>query len=222
MVEELYDQPGNSIEGDPDNAAGNNASHTVPAGSPVFAGPTSSDFSLGLAKIILKQDAGTNTAQSGLDPELAESASCWEEEDDEHEDGCRQAAGPSASHTYSLHLHDALRLLWVYHECVGVLHPIVDMELLEQQCKMLWQPPQGLGLEQPTTPQLTEDQADLKLVLAIALLAEGGGSNAIASQIHNDLQPAIANQMLVKNFTIRGQILLLLGVRSSACFDFAF
>ncbi|KAJ9603042.1 hypothetical protein H2200_012337 [Cladophialophora chaetospira] len=214
LVEDKSDQPSESVHRGSDVVDENDVSpsvQSVQAGSPVYAGPTSSNFSLGLAKIILEQDIGAKTAQFALDPDLADSASCWEEEDDENEDESRQAVATSGSCTYGLHLHDALRLLQVYHECVGVLHPIVDMELLVQQCKTIWQPPQGHGQGHHPGPEFLEDQADLKLVLAIALLAEGGGSNATATKIHNDVQPAIASQMLAKNFTLQGQILLLLG-----------
>ncbi len=113
---------------------------------------------------------------------------------------------------YGLDLRDALRLLQVYHECVGVLHPIVDVESLVQQCKVAWHSAQNPALDRPSTLGFTEDQAHLKMVLAIALLAEGGGSDSTATKIYNDLQLAIARQLLAKSFTLRGQILLLLAV----------
>jgi hypothetical protein len=166
-----------------------------------------------MAKMMLEQETGAKPTHGIVDPELAASASCWEEEDeDDHESQCRPDVPTDVSQMYNLHLHDALRLLQVYHECVGVLHPIVDLALLVQLCETLWRSSHGLTLVQSTDPGSTGDQAHLYMVLAIALLAEGGGSDATATKIYNDLQPAIANQMLARNFTVRGQILLLLAV----------
>jgi hypothetical protein len=166
-----------------------------------------------MAKIILEQDDSANTAQPGSETELASSASCWEEQEvDELEDPSQEVMAANANHMYGLDLRDALRLLQIYQECIGVLHPIVDVDSLVQQCKMAWQSTYNLASDQPSTLGFAEDQAHLKMVLAIALLAEGGGSDAIATKIYSDLQLAISHQMLAKNFTMRGQILLILAV----------
>jgi hypothetical protein len=197
-----------------DKLGKDHASPIASAQSPVFAGPTSSNFSLGMAKMILEHNSGGETAHSDFDPALAGSASCWEEEDeeDQQEDQYQGTMAAHSSQVYGLQLHDALRLLQVYHECVGVLHPIVDVEALVQQCKMLWHSANDLPVSQTSPLRKPEDDSHLKMVLAIALLAEEGGSNATATRIHADLQPLIANQMLARSFTLAGQVRLLLAV----------
>ena len=187
--------------------------NTASAGTPVFAGPTSANYSLGIARMLLEQDSGERPADAEIDPELAGSVSCWEEDNDsEHEEECRQFASGTSSPVYGLQLQDALRLIEVYHECVGVLHQIVDIECLVARAKPLWHSTHDLKLDSPPDQPLEDSVVQLKMVLAIALLAEGGGSNTVAAQIHNDLQPAIANQMLAKRFNLQGQVLLLLAV----------
>lgn len=204
----------NAPDGDLEESEGDRIPYGISAGSPVFAGPTSSNYSLGIARMILEQDTDTKASRSNFDPELASSASLWEDEGsaEEQEPELQHLMATNSSQIHGLQLRDALRLIQVYHECVGVLHPIVDTDALAQQCKTLWQSTYGLAMDQPPLQQPLEDHAHLNMVLAIALLAEGGGSSDIATKIHNDLQPAIAKQMLARSFTMKGQILLLLAV----------
>lgn len=207
------EDPQQGPDGDLDESEGDRIPYGISPGSPVFAGPTSSNYSLGIARMILEQDTDAKTSRPNFDPELASSASCWEEDDEEEQEPeLQQLMATNSSQIHGLQLRDALRLIQVYHECIGVLHPIVDIEALVQQCKTLWQSNYGLAMDQPQPQQPLEDHAQLNLVLAIALLAEGGGSSDIATKIHNDLQPAIAKQMLARSFTLKGQILLLLAV----------
>jgi hypothetical protein len=185
----------------------------VPSGaSPIFAGPTSSSYSLGVAKMILEKDHGASKTSS-FNQDVAGAASFWEEEEDSQEEAHREAIPSNPLPLHGLHLRDALRLLQVYHECVGVLHPIIDLEILVHRSRALWQPTALAHQEPPQTPTMETDD-HLYLALAVALLAEGGGSNTIAADIYSGLQPAIAKQMLARRFTLKGQVLLLLAVCS--------
>ena len=197
---------------DTDNNA--NVESSEQESSHTFAGPTSSNFSFGVARLILEQEGGTESALSGLDPELAGSISSVEEEATE-ETSSRPDVHSRLTDLKDLHglqLLDALRLIQVYHENIGILHPIVDIETLNKQANLLWARPNVVGSDYGVG-SMTRDEVDhLKMVLAVALVAEGGGSNSRAEKIHESLQPAVSRVVFARNFTMRGQILLLLTV----------
>lgn len=187
-----------------------------------FAGPTSATFSFGLAKLMLDQENTSVTGEAsdtGLELELAGSVSLSRETD---EDEYPADVGASESsrdlkHSHSLHGMEkahALHLLQTYHECVGVLHPIVDTSSMETQIDLLWTTP-----DTPLDKKLAGNFPHLKMVLAIGLLAEGGGSSAISEKIYHELQPVVMNVVFAKSFNLDGQILLLLMVSPHKDYD---
>lgn len=111
----------------------------------------------------------------------------------------------------SLEFEEALRLLDVYYTVVGVLHPILDVRQLQTQTKALWQKMEGSGDGNDYLP--SADEVDcLKMVLAIALLAEGGGHHDSAIELHESVQTSIVQKLLGTKFHLQDQILLLLVV----------
>ncbi|KAI1629539.1 hypothetical protein EDD37DRAFT_604424 [Exophiala viscosa] len=171
--------------------------------SPVFAGPTSADFSFRVAQIFLQQESGTQPERSWGNAELAASVSS-------NDDGDNSAQLPLTAVSSSLHglkLQDTLRLIQIYHESVEMLHPLVDTESLQRMATSLF------AVESHTaSTELSAaiDIAHLKMAISIGLLAEGGGSSAVARKIHNDLIPVITNHIVGSTFTLGGQILFLL------------
>lgn len=168
---------------------------------------------------MLDQDnaAEARTTDLELDPDLADSVSLDRETDEDEEAGNARAPDLQQDLTTSNSLHGmqkshALQLIQIYHECVGVLHPIVDIPSLKTQSDLLWPnsdvPCPDAGLRTSTERQFTH----LRMVLAIGLLAEGGGSSAMSEKIYNELQPSVTSVVFAKSFNLRGQILLLLMV----------
>lgn len=181
------------------------------AASPVFAGPTSADFSLGMANIILQQEDGANNTRPwAVNVEVAASVRADEEKEAPEDLAPMTASSP----LYGFQLQDTLRLIQLYHETVEVFFPVVDVESLQRSAASLFLGECHVGSPVCSDSSLSGavDVAHLKMAMAIALLAEGGGCHPVARRIHNDLIPVIANHILAQRFTLEGLNLLLLTV----------
>jgi len=185
----------------------------------VFAGPTSSNFSFSLARLMLDQENAQEgrTTDPDLDPDLAGSVSLDKDTDEDEEAGNAQASDPHQDFATSNSLHGmqkshALELIRIYNECVGVLHPIADISALNSQVDLLWPDPDLPCPDQKLIISSGNQFTHLRMVLAIGLLAEGGGSCATSEKIYNELQPAVTRVVFAKSFNLHGQILLLLMV----------
>ncbi|OQV07460.1 Fungal specific transcription factor domain-containing protein isoform 1 [Cladophialophora immunda] len=190
-----------------------NSESTTHALSPAFAGPTSAEFGFGIAGIILRQENGASNGRPWFNAELAGSVNA----DEEGENPCSLHPNAASSPFYGLQLQDSLRLIQLYHESIEILHPILDSKSLQQLATSLFQGvnyPTGCVASQPSSsspfPSADVDIAHLKMVMAISLLAEGGGFSPVARKIHDDLIPVITDHILARTFTLGGQILLLL------------
>jgi hypothetical protein len=179
---------------------------------PGFSGPTSSHFSFGIARMILEQERGETTDTAGTETELAGSIVTTEEDAKVQglEDQARTITfGPLCD----MELSEVLRLIRVYDEVVGILHPIVDPELMRRHAEILYTGSKRMDDGGGTDFSVGDDDLrQLKMVITIALLAEGGGYNRIAVDIHSSLQSVVAQQIVGSRFTLQGQILLLLTV----------
>ncbi|KAK5217990.1 hypothetical protein LTR72_009161 [Exophiala xenobiotica] len=183
-----------------------NNQSTTQAASPVFAGPTSADFSFRVADIILQRECGTGAGRSWVNADLAASVS--DDEDGDNPEPLQPTAISSSLH--GLQLQDVLRLIQVYHESIDILHPLVNTESLQRLASTLFPNDGHAAAPEATALSAGVDIAHLKMAVAIALLAEGGGYSPVARKIHNNLIPIITNHILGRTFTLGGQILLLL------------
>ncbi|KAH8807784.1 hypothetical protein F5884DRAFT_752362 [Xylogone sp. PMI_703] len=169
---------------------------------PDFNGPTSSNFSFSIAKMILKQ---ANEGFQGPEVKVAEiagSVAAAEEEFDTLEEDHSMIY---LSLWNSIDLEEALRLIDVYNEVVGILHPLIDIDNMKRQAEKLYS----------TAGQVRFSSEDdevnhLTIVIAIALLAEGGGYDSTAVQLQTSLQSVVAKHILSNKFVLRKHILLLL------------
>lgn len=191
--------------------------NSVQATSPVFAGPTSANFSFGIARMILEQSGADKTTSAQQEQDLT--GSWTSDEDVEGFDGARFECSPLAATQASMPLPqmalgDALRLIRVFNECIGVLHPLLEIEWLENMVQLLWTSRENAAIDMGDEQSLQIiDVVHLKMVLAIALLAEGGGASSMAGAIYETLESAIASQLMARTFSLPGQILLILAVR---------
>ena len=193
--------------------------NSVQATSPVFAGPTSANFSFGVARMILEQSGTDKTTTAQQDQNLI--GSMTSDEDADGFDGARFECSPLAATQASMPLpqmalDDALRLIRVYNECLGVLHPLLEVEWLVSISQLLWLSRENaaIDLSDQHSVQII-DVVHLKMVLAIGLLAEGGGASSVARAIYETLESAVASQLMARTFSLPGQVLLILAVRGT-------
>ena len=110
-----------------------------------------------------------------------------------------------------LNLEEALRLVDVYNTVVGTLHPILEVRKLRTQIRAVFLHMGGNDVASNDLPSLEEIDC-LKMVLAIALMAEGRGHNEDAIGFHENVQPSIVQKILGTKFHLQDQILLVLVV----------
>ncbi|KAJ5466555.1 hypothetical protein N7539_009511 [Penicillium diatomitis] len=145
-----------------------------------FQGPTTSDFSFKLAKTSLLQRGimEPNDVFDGVDGDVTQEPSPVASPlSPAHRAGECRAADPLDTMDKS----EVLRLCIVYEEEMGIMYPVLELPVLLEQVHFLFDRSghqvQHLGQAGPTTNAVLdhEDMAIIKLVLACALTAEGGG-----------------------------------------------
>ncbi|KAF2092699.1 hypothetical protein NA57DRAFT_10525, partial [Rhizodiscina lignyota] len=102
-----------------------------------------------------------------------------------------------------------LRLLDVYDQVIGVLHPILCVEKLKLQATAFWQRLKRGDAADNSLPSV-DDIDHLKMVMAIALLAEGGGHHDSAISLYESIETSVIQKLLGTKFHLKDQILLLL------------
>ncbi|KAI3110786.1 transcriptional regulator family: Fungal Specific TF [Penicillium roqueforti] len=178
---------------------------------PDYTGPTSSLFSLGVAKMILEH--GRPSSPEKLDPEIAGSVITTNEQDMTQMEACSSTkTGSSDLGLLSeINLNEDFRLIHLYDDIVGTLLPIVDIETIKMQAEMLWANIIYELNPNDSSGGLREcDATPLKMVIAIALLAEGGGYSRVAIDLHDSLLPNVLPHAVLRKFSLRGQQIILL------------
>lgn len=138
---------------------------------PGFCGPSSFSFGFSMAELIL-QHLVEDTVYIDNDGKSA-SANIQVSGDESSCLNSEQAVQFSTSFDLcqAMELEEALRLLGVYHEVFGALHPFLDMATLHRQANMLWGTLQPVPSSQPTRYPPNQDTHAVKLAIAIALFA---------------------------------------------------
>lgn len=169
----------------------------------VFAGPTSANFSFQIADLMSRSKSG-HSSENKRGDDSADIATedeievCVSPEDDaSHED--RLIEG-------EITLAEAVRLLRVYNDVMNSLHPILDVDALVCQAEGLFAA--GRTITKPTA----DDTCLLRLVIAVALLAEKGGFCPTALALYQSIKPLVAEIALDQIFTLDGQTLLVVTV----------
>lgn len=96
---------------------------------------------------------------------------------------------------------DALRLLQLYQSVIGVLHPVLDIEVLQAQVRGLYG-----GIDDACEEG---DLHVLTMTLAIALLAEGAGASDKARELYEATRYAAQELLMSPRITLKGQLLLI-------------
>ncbi|KAF2740003.1 hypothetical protein EJ04DRAFT_456614 [Polyplosphaeria fusca] len=178
---------------------------------PRFHGPTSSAFNLGVAKSSLKTMGITGT------------------EDGEDEGVVTHDPTPMPSppvparimHAdkdpiWSLTKHEAIRLVQVWHEEMGMMYPFMDIEKLLRHAENLFifiESAARTGLMQrglPGADQIMDDQTSLlKIILAVALILEGYGKSPLGERLFENVHKVV-ERTLLDSVDIKGINLLML------------
>ncbi|KAL5086722.1 hypothetical protein Trisim1_008802 [Trichoderma cf. simile WF8] len=177
---------------------------------PSFCGPSSSDFGFSMAEFILQhlmEDSvyTDNDGRSAL-------AKIQVSSDDRSSLNSEQAV-PSPTNfdlCQTMELEEALRLLGVYHEVFGILHPFLDMATLRRQANVLWGALKPVPSSQPTLYPPSQDNHVVKLAIAIALLCESGGCHPTATAIYQSMQIIVVQSVLGFSFDLGRLVLLVL------------
>lgn len=191
-----------------------------------FRGPTSTDFSFGVAKSSLQTmgihpqaehgmdgsgDAGTGSGQLSMpvSPDLSGTNPPIERM---HED---------KDPIWSISKEEAQRLCRVYEDEMGLMYPILDIEKIITYTESLYNfmdamRRQGLFRgDRPGADKIDDDDANiLKMVLACALMTEGSGISEMGQRMFENVQPATDN-LMSGNVGLKG--IRLLAMRVSPC-----
>jgi hypothetical protein len=119
---------------------------------------------------------------------------------------------------WSITKHEALRLVHVYHEEMGVMYPILDIEKLLRYTEMLFSFVEAAarsGLMQgglPGADAIMDDQTSvLKLVLATTLVLEGRGKDPLGEKLFENVH-RVVEKTLSEPVSLQGINLLALTV----------
>jgi hypothetical protein len=170
---------------------------------PKFHGPTSAVFNLGVAKSSL-QSMGIAAPEENLedggftnDPTPATSPPPM------HTITSRPLVHSSKDPLWSMSKEEALRLVSVWHEEMGVMYPVVSVSRMESHINMLYSFMDAVrrtGLVLPDMPgadTLSDDETNiLKLILSIALTLEGSGSSELGSKIFASVSATVESLLL--------------------------
>lgn len=172
---------------------------------PRFHGPTSSAFNLGVAKSSLETMGITASSDALLDGELATG------------DASPNASPPSPPSAPSFPLQqvgsqahptkdpiwttsreEAVRLCHVFHDEIGMMYPIFDMNHMLRHTTLLYtfmEAAHTSGLMQMSLPGadgIHDDETTfLKLILATALTLEGSGKSEAGERMFENVRPLI-------------------------------
>lgn len=153
-----------------------------------FQGPTSSAYSFGIARSSL-QHMGVTSPDDGLDAS-AESHDGAEPSGRTLPKGASTFLHPNLHAIASVSKEEALRLVQVYEDEMGLMYPILDIARIRQYAMLVF----GLGDAAHKKALIvkgsgeTEEDLEfdlLRLILAIALVCESNGYDALAKALYD-------------------------------------
>lgn len=169
---------------------------------PRFHGPTANAFNLGVARSSL-QTMGITGADDGEGDGDAEGAATNDPTPRTsppyaHAFVAKRPLHANKDPIWSISKQEAMRLVHVWHEEQGIMYPILDMDKLLRYTEMLFSFVEAAarsGLMQGALPgadAIMDNQTSvLKLVLAITLVMEGGGKDALGEKLFENVQNVI-------------------------------
>lgn len=207
-----------SSTGVPAAAVANTSKHTTRR----YYGPTSPDYSLNAAEIQLRQaqaPPGSTVIEEETNPSLEDDYI----DDDEHtlvEEGHGSSVQARLADTRLrqcaaqlprlISKSETLRLLNVYHDVVGRLHPILDPKCVVEQAEACY------TLNNRSAPKVTalreENFLILYLVLSIALSAEAASPMYVGKALYKSVENLIKLHLACEVSTLDHVLIALLAV----------
>ena len=192
-------------------------------GQPTFRGPTSTDFSFGVAKSSL-QTMGITSQNDG---EEGASGGAGSGTRDPTPNGSppsqqlRQSMHASKDPIWSVSQEEAMRLCRVYEDEMGLMYPVLDIDKVIAYAQKLYRFMEAAhrsGLMQQGLPGADaiddEDTNILKMVIATAMTVEASGRSDLGRRLFEYVHPAI-DTLLLGNVGTKGIRLLILTVSVS-------
>ncbi|UNI18395.1 hypothetical protein JDV02_004666 [Purpureocillium takamizusanense] len=196
------------------------------AASQNFYGPTSPDYALNVAQLKVRQNS---CSDAPLQQQQLQLASIDQEDtsDDEDTQGAQDARFVVAPRALDrrdparllvfrsvMGLHEVMRLLYVYQEVVGDLHPIIDLdELITQTQSWYADADPGVWKATPDRPGAASDERllILNLALAIALRADSKPLSCdTESLLRESFQDAVNAKLASPAYNIKHVTIVLL------------
>ncbi|KAG9186582.1 hypothetical protein G6011_09690 [Alternaria panax] len=183
---------------------------------PRFYGPTSNAFNVGVARSSLKT-MGINTGEEGEDDSiLTRNATPRASPPIPTAVMSKRPMHADKDPIWSISKHEAMRLVHVWHEEMGIMYPILEVDKLLRYSEMLFtfvEAATRSGLMQGSLPgsdaMVDEQISVLKLVLAITLVLEGGGKDPLGERLFENVHK-IFDKALTDPVSLHGISLLVL------------
>ncbi|KAF7676888.1 hypothetical protein GT037_005100 [Alternaria burnsii] len=183
---------------------------------PRFHGPTSNAFNVGVARSSLKT-MGINAGEEGEDDGiLTRDATPRASPPILHPMVPKRPLHTDKDPIWSISKHEAMRLVHVWHEEMGTMYPILEVDKLLRYADMLFtfvEAAARSGLIQGSYPgsdaMVDEQISVLKLVLAITLILEGGGKDPLGERLFENVHK-IVDKALTDPVSLHGISLLVL------------
>ncbi|CAH0033833.1 unnamed protein product [Clonostachys rhizophaga] len=183
-----------------------------------FYGPTSPDYSFKAAQRRVQQMEGSDTSPSGQTVSTLD-----DDQSEDDEETSPSVTGQIANAHLMGHVrstaplqflalftrHEAMRLIKVYHEAIGELHPICDIDKLLEQMEWLYS--WSNGTREEIDPTVDEDTIlILNLVLSIALCAEEASKSFAAGALYNSYRDLVVARQSTPAVNVRHVIIAIL------------
>jgi hypothetical protein len=130
---------------------------------------------------------------------------------------------PTKDPIWTIRREEAMRLLKVYEEEIGIMYPVVDIGRITSQANLLYmfiEAATRTGFAQRGFPGsdglYDEDSIILKLILATTLVVEGGGESDLGQRLYLSVKPYIESK-LWDSHTIKTIQLFAIVVSQSVC-----
>ena len=160
---------------------------------PRFHGPTSSAFSLGVAKSSL-QTMGITGPEDGVeDGAITQDGTPMTSPGQRHKP-LHQDKDP----IYSVSKEEAMRLCHVYEEEMGVMYPVIEIDLILRHANLLYtfmDAATRAGVIQTSFPgadAINDDKTNmLKMALSLALMCEGNGQSNLGQRLYDAVRDSM-------------------------------
>jgi hypothetical protein len=186
---------------------------------PRFHGPTSSAFNLGVAKSSLKTMGITGPEEGDDEGVITQDVTPTNSPPAASVMLSKQVMHADKDPIWSLNKREAIRLVHVWQEEMGMMYPFLNIDNIVRYADMLFsfvEAAARAGLMQHNLPgadAIMDDQTSiLKLILAISLILEGRGKDPLGERLFENVHK-IVDRTLSDPVDLRGINMLALTVR---------